>query len=439
MTQKRILFHPDEYRDLTDEECELLAQGYERAIDTVRRNITPLGFSACSVADNEVSGTDVNYRSVWARDGAITTTWTLGLEDEQIRLCQAATLRTLLEHQSPTGQIPASVSIDTQTPEYSGVGGIASIDSGLWVIIALYRYADHTGDWSLIDEHRGSIQKCMDWLGAHDSNNCGLLEIPEAGDWTDLFGRSYHVLYDEVLWYRALVCHALMLRHYDETTMADDYQRWADHVREILLANFWPVTQSTSGTSDTPRAAYKFTQTQFSLGDARYLVAQITPFSFSWRCDVYANVLAYLTDVVDRRQAMMTFAFLWGSGANDPAPVKNLYPPVQAGDPDWRDYYTVNLLNLPEHYHNGGIWPFIGGMWVRYLHKLDLPKLARREMVKLANLCRMGASQKWEFNEWHHGRTGRAMGKAFQAWSAASYIQAAHDLHVDPASLRHDT
>ena len=39
----------------------------------------------------------------------------------------------------------------------------------------------------------------MNWLSALDSNNDGLLEVPEAGDWTDLFGRSYHVLYDEVL------------------------------------------------------------------------------------------------------------------------------------------------------------------------------------------------------------------------------------------------
>ena len=53
----------------------------------------------------------------------------------------------------------------------------------------------------------------MDWLSAHDSNNDGLLEIPEAGDWTDLFGRSYHVLYDEVLWYRANVCYGRLLEY----------------------------------------------------------------------------------------------------------------------------------------------------------------------------------------------------------------------------------
>ena len=96
-----------------------------------------------------------------------------------------------------------------------GVGGITSIDSGMWVMLALWSVLPSppaTGRW------RGStgiaLQRTMDWLRAHDSNNCGLLEIPEAGDWTDLFARSYHVLYDEVLWQRCLVCYANILRHF---------------------------------------------------------------------------------------------------------------------------------------------------------------------------------------------------------------------------------
>jgi glycogen debranching enzyme len=122
-------------------------------------------------------------------------------------------------------------------------------------------------------------------------------------------------------------------------------------------------------------------------------------------------------------------------GANEPGLVKNLYPPVQAGDPEWRSYYTVNLLNLPNHYHNGGIWPFIGGMWVRYVYKLGMADLARRELVRLAQLCAHGVSHEWEFNEWHHGQTARPMGKAYQAWSAASFLRACHDLHLDPEHI----
>ena len=417
------LFRPSDYRELTPPEQDLLATAYQEAIKSIDRNITPKGFSACSLADNESYGVDINYRSVWARDGAMTVIWTLDLEMPNIRACQEATLRTLLLNQAPTGQIPANVRIDTDEPDYAGVGGIASIDSGMWVVIAAYRHAQHTGNWSIVEEFRHQLQRTMDWLSAHDSNNCGLLEVPEAGDWTDLFARSYHVLYDEVLWYRSLVCWANTLEHLGQQPQANDYRKWADHVREMINTNFWPSTVSTKNL---------FTSAQASLGDARYLVAQLSPFNFSWRCDVYANLLAFLMEgLVTQRQAMMTFRFLWGVGVNEPAPVRNLYPPVYGGDPEWRDYFTVNLLNLPNHYHNGGVWPFVGGLWARYIHKLGLHELARRELVKLAKLCQQGVAREWEFNEWHHGVTGRPMGKAYQAWSAASFIQACHDLHVD--------
>jgi len=431
----RIRFKPHEYRELSDAERDLLAEGYQRALETIRKNITEKGFSACSLEDNDVHGTDVNYRSVWARDGALTTIYTLDLDEEDepdIRLCQRQTLATLWRHQSPTGQVPANVRIDTDEPEYAGVGGIASIDSVMWTIMASVQYAIRTGDWAFIHEHRSQIDKSVYWLEAHDSNNCGMLEIPEASDWADLFGYSFHVLYDEVLWYRSLVWYARMLKELGEGERATAYQQRAAEICRVIVNNFWPTTAVEDGRVDA-----SFTQTQYSLGDARYLVAQTSPFSFSWRCDVYGNVLAYLTNMIDKRRATQTFRFLWGVGANEPAPVKNLYPPVQAGDPEWKSYYTVNLLNLPDHYHNGGIWPFIGGMWVRYIYKLGMPALARRELVKLALLCKEGLEQPWEFNEWHHGHTGRPMGKRYQAWSAASFIRACHDLSVDPESMDH--
>jgi len=427
---KRILFDPSEYRELTQEDQELLQMGYLRAIDALRRNVTSKGFSACSLKDNCVYGTDSNYRAVWARDGAKTTIWSLDLEDDDFRECQVQTLRTILDHQAPAGQLPANVSIDTDKPEYGGVGGITSIDSALWTIIAVWDYCQRRDDWTLVDQYADNLQRAMDWLSALDANNCGMLEIPEAGDWTDLFARSYHVLYDEVLWHRTLNCYSKILHHLGLNERAEGYTKWSQHVRQVILTSFWP---STVYDETAPRRM--FSDAQFDIGDARYLVAQLSPFSYSWRCDVYGNLLAFLTNLIDKEKAHMTFRFLWGVGVNDPGPVKNVYPTVQAGDPEWRDYFTVNLLNLPNHYHNGGIWPFIGGLWVRYIHKLGARDLARRELVNLARLCKLGASNEWEFNEWHHGVTGRPMGKAYQAWTAASFIRACHDLHLDPESI----
>ena len=424
------LFDPSEYRELSADEQALLRTGYQQAIDTIRRNITPRGFSACSLRDNRVTGTDANYRAVWARDGAKTIAWTADLGDADIRDCQRATIETIFDHQGPAGQLPAHVHLDTGIPEYGGVGGITSIDSALWMFVAIWEYCERSDDYSLLEKYAAQLQRAIDWLGALDANNCGMLEIPEAGDWTDLFARSYNVLYDEVLWFRTLKYYAKILRVLKNENKAVAYEQKAELVRNVILKVFWPTTRNL----DVERARH-FSDVQFELGDSHYLVAQVSPFGYSWRCDVYGNIMAFISDLIDQPRALVTFQFLWGVGVNESGPVKNVYPPIHAGDPEWKDYFTVNLLNLPNHYHNGGIWPFIGGLWVRYIHKLEFGDIARRELVKLARLCSQGISNEWEFNEWHHGITGRPMGKAYQTWSAASFIRACRDLHVAPGSM----
>jgi hypothetical protein len=136
-----MLFDSGSLKSLRPHEIALVRTGYEMAIDALERNITPMGYSACSLADNEVTGTDENYRSIWARDGAITVNCSLPVAlPQRFRQAEKATLETLLGRLSPNGQIPSNVRIDTGIPDYSGVGGIASIDSGLWVVIASWNY-----------------------------------------------------------------------------------------------------------------------------------------------------------------------------------------------------------------------------------------------------------------------------------------------------------
>ena len=424
----RMLFTGSQLGPLTNDEHAYIHLAYAKAIEALRRNITPLGFSACSLDDNPVTGTDANYRSVWARDASLTILFTLDLEDPNIRQCQRASLVTLLDATSPTGQLPANVRIDDGAPDYSGVGNICSIDSGLWVIIAFYGYVEKTKDFEFLRRYAEPLQRAMNWLSAHDSNNDGLLEIPEAGDWTDLFGRSYNVLYDEVLWFRTNVCFGRLLEFLGQYEQAAGYLRWSQQIRSRILETFWPSTVVPFGDPRPPR----FADRQFDLGDTQYLLAEITPFSFNWRCDVLGNLLAFLMNLLDIARARTALRFMWGVGVNHPWPVANLYPVVQAGDPDWRAYYTVNLLNLPHHYHNGGLWPFIGGMWVQFINRLGFHEIAARELHRLAQLNHLGRDQEWEFNEWAHGVTGRPMGKAFQAWSAASFIRACHELDLQP-------
>lgn len=419
------LMEEEKFEGINRNQLKFIRIGYQKALEALHKNITPIGFSACSLEDNDSNGTDANYRSVWARDGCITITGTVHLiNDTTIRDCQRNTLETLIRNVTPNGQIPSNVRIEDDVPDYSGVGGICSIDSGLWLIIAFHDFIKATKDLEFLRTHFATLLRVMDWLSAQDGNNDALLEIPEAGDWTDLFGRSYNILYDEVLWYRANVCFGRLLEMLGNSEKAGNYLRWSQVIKREILLNFWPTTKNKLYQSTT------FAEQQYSLGDARYLIAQVTPFDFSWRCDVYGNILAYLYDVIDMEKASSAARFMWGVGINDPYPVENVYPAVHSGDPDWRPYYTVNLLNLPHHYHNGGIWPFIGGGWVRFVNKLGIRELALKELFKLAKLNKLGGFHEWEFNEWAHGKTGRPMGKAFQAWSVSEYILACHDLKI---------
>jgi len=421
--EMHLLLSADAQTAISDEERNLITEGYRQALLCIRRNLTPRGFSACSLDHNEVVGTDANYRSVWGRDAAITILGTLCTDQPDIIDGARRSLETLLSATTSDGQVPANVRIADGVPDYSGVGGIAAIDSALWLVIAVHGFVQHTGDQEFLVRHRATLVAVMRWLQAQDSNRDGLLEIPEAGDWTDLFGRSYNVLYDEVLWYRTKVCwgHLLIRLGRDDEAIAQlsDSQR----IRGRILHVFWPSTVVPNGLRSTT-----FADRQFSLGDARYLLAEVSPFSFSWRCDVLGNVLGFLFHVLDVPKARTALSFMWGVGVNQPWPVTNLYPVVQAGDPDWRPYYTVNLLNLPHHYHNGGAWPFVGGLWVRFIHRLGQENVAAHELARLARCNQQGRTHAWEFNEWYHGTTGRPMGKAFQAWSAATYLAACHDL-----------
>ena len=392
----------------------LMDEAFEKAKETLRMNITPMGFTACSRRHDEDPYS--NYNSVWTRDSSMTLLWVLALDDNELVECGRKSLETILNAQLSGGHLPGYVSIDDGSPHFRGTGNISAIDGPMWLVSAFNNYVMVTDDLDFERKYYLKISRIMKWLNSHDSNNCGLLEIPEASDWMDLFPRSYNVLYDEVLWYRANM-DFVEIRKRNNKSFKQHLNR-ADLIKRTINAQFWPTTDTIRDSMES------FADAQFSLGKARYLIAQITPFGFNWRCDVFANIIAYLYGVLDFKRAESLWFFLRQINVDQPYPIKVLYPAISPGAGDWREYFLVNLLNLPHHYHNGGIWPFVGGLWVQFLIKLGKRQNAMEALEKLATLCQEGIRDAWEFNEWAHGQTGKPMGKAYQTWSAASYVAA---------------
>jgi len=103
----------------------------------------------------------------------------------------------------------------------------------------------------------------------------------------------------------------------------------------------------------------------------------------------------------------------------------NFFPYVQPQDPDWNERYA--LYNNPGDYHNGGIWPFISGIYIAALVAAKKYKLAQEKLDVLTHFIKITKSDKLEFgfNEWIKAQDGQVMGQEWQTWSAALYLYAA--------------
>jgi Alkaline and neutral invertase len=103
----------------------------------------------------------------------------------------------------------------------------------------------------------------------------------------------------------------------------------------------------------------------------------------------------------------------------------NFFPFIYPGQPDWIERYAE--FNLPGHYHNGGIWPFVSAFHVAALVAAGRPSMALNNLMALTQLVKKGVNTELEygFNEWYDPANGKPMGQDWQTWSAALYLYAA--------------
>jgi len=152
----------------------------------------------------------------------------------------------------------------------------------------------------------------------------------------------------------------------------------------------------------------------------------------SERFDLLGNSIAILSGIASPTRAEEMISWIEaecaemikkGELAVDLPP--NFFPYTKSGDPDWHERYSI--YNNPGEYHNGGIWPFICGLYVAAIVAAKKYALAEEKLLALTRLVRCSATGKVEFgfNEWFKAQDGKPMGQDWQTWSAALYIYAA--------------
>ena len=399
----------------------LIDTAYEKALEVLRRCVSPLGFKASAL----VGG----YPQVWARDAPITSLGALLTGDAELIACARASLETLGSKQTDLGMI--HLNVDTRTGEVT-TENAGAVDANLWFIVGHFCYLKTTADETFIRAQWSKLTQALLWLRYQDMNDCGLLEVPEAGDWADLYSVRYNVLYDNVLYVAALRMMAEMAEQLTESSQL--YRSRADDVARKLNLLFWldrPWDGRVFGEQLEQLKALRLEwfllyQNTAALTEAPYYLPWVGFREFGHAFDGFGNTLAILTGVADEEKSQRILAYAHASGADYPSPLKAFSPPIYPGERDWREYFRSRNLNLPHQYHNGGSWPFLGGFYTAALVKAGRKAQAEAQLQGLAETVQRGIHSEWEFNEWHHGVTGRPMGYPLQAWSAGLYVYAYH-------------
>jgi glycogen debranching enzyme len=389
------------------EEELLLSQCRVRAIDLLQRNLTPSGILAATPGERaEKRG----YTAIFGRDAAICALGMALSGDGVLRQAAVRGLITLAEHQAPNGQIPKFVDVTRREADFWYLG---CIDSTLWWLIGL-SFLDRLGlPKGLCRTYALQIERAIQWLQAQEHQRFFLLQQNEASDWADIMPRSGFVLYTNALWYH--VKQLFDLPH-----------------KRATLDNFNGLFHPFSAGIAEYRRAHLLADYVLRKARDRDLYLSFVNFSFfGEEGDVFGNVLAILMGLADENGSRRTLRAIHKARVNEPYPVRVVKRPIRRESTLWRPYMSRHKQNFVWQYHNGGIWPMVGGFWVAALAKCGQLKAARAERVKLARSC---AINNWLFTEWLHGRTFAARGMPGQSWNAAAFLLADHvvDKTINP-------
>ncbi|MGB6486179.1 MAG: glycoside hydrolase 100 family protein [Steroidobacteraceae bacterium] len=366
-----------------------------RSIDLLRRNLTPAGILAASPGDRARSR---GYTAIFGRDAAICAIGMALSGDPLLERAAVTGLDTLGEHQAPNGQIPKFVDPGAREADFWYLG---CIDSTLWWLLARH-FLERCSPPARARRSR-RVELALQWLLAQEHQRFFLLQQNEASDWADIMPRSGFVLYTNALWY-AVKCRYGLDR--------------AKDTRDNFNGLFHPFS---AGLARYRRARLL---NEYVLRHARNrdLFLSFVNFSFfGEEGDVFGNLLALLCGLTDPRASRRTLTALQRNRVSRLYPVRVVTHPIRRRSALWRPYMARHRQNEVWQYHNGGIWPMVGGFWIVALAAAGHLPQARLELERLARAC---ALRNWAFTEWLHGTKATPRGMPGQSWNAAAFLMA---------------
>lgn len=382
---------------------DLIERCSAESLALLERNLTPQGILAASRTQ---AAEAKRYTRIFARDAAICVLAMAGSGVPALEQGAVASLDALAELQARNGQIPKFVDAQGEQADFWYLG---CIDASLWWLIAVHHTRRHSPLPGVRHRWEGEVTRALDWLLAQEHQRFYLLQQNEASDWADVMPRSGFVLYTNALWYRVKQLYGMP---------------YADETRQHFNDLFYPFGR------DLPDDHRSRLMGHYARRGRRNpnLYLSFVNLSFTGdEGDVFGNVLAMLYGLAGDSMAQAIVRTLEAAHVADPYPVRVVTRPITTNDMLWRTYMARHGQNHPHQYHNGGIWPFVGGFWTMALAMLGKQAMAREALQRLA--C-VNSLDDWRFTEWFHGRTLEPMGMAGQSWNAATFLLARQALEA---------
>jgi len=403
---------------------------------------------ACAPEGLVASATLPHYAAVWTRDVAFAALGANLAPDPELRVAVGRSLVGLAALQAPNGQLPNAWWPRRGYWDFHEAG---CTDATCLFVVAAAQHLGAHPDAGLRRRLWPHLRRAIRWLEDQDANQFTVIDSPSGGDWMDsTLERAGKLLYVNALYHRALLGMAALAPDGGAAHLAR-----AELLREKINLLFWPEPGSDhgallDGAGHPPGADRSFphpigpaARRGAIRADRRHYLSHVDGGRYVDECDVLGNVLAVLYGVASPARARLIMEFLHRSAAATPYPMRTYTRSFAAGDrwgmyrADLEAFQDPRWRNPPGRYHNGGVWPFIGGLYVVALHRVGMVGEARAEMTRLAAANRLSRSSEpgWGFHEWIDAGTGEPEGAAAQSWSAGTYLLAAEVLGGRPVTL----
>lgn len=334
------------------------------------------------------------YPEPYTRDLLLASLGILVSGNESLIQSLRRVLETLAVNQSHHGHIPSLVN-DSDDRGASDTTPLFLLAAGI--------YAEMMGEPDFLKD---PIQKAMTWMEYQSPSDNHLVGQLPTSDWRDEQWVLGYGLYVNALTYSYL---RQLGYHHRADEMRHEMRRFTvtegvqhRHVHEGLSVKYKPYYALWS---------YKVYSNE--------------------RFDLLGNSLAILSGIASSSRAEEMISWVEeecdemkknGELILDLPP--NFFPYIKLEDPDWLPRYAQ--FNLPGEYHNGGVWPFICGIYIAALVAAKKYRLAEDKLYALTGLVKMTINKElnFGFNEWIKAQDGKPKGQEWQTWSAALYLYA---------------